>query len=285
MELLDFAKTDTAARLRAAAKRGALSHALIFSGSGDRVSAARYAAAAMECTAESKPCLACPACRKVMQDIHPDVTFVRDAEHKELSIDTVRAMRADAFIRPNEGARKVYIFEDCTILTEKDQNVLLKLVEEGPAYAAFFFCAENPAVLLQTIRSRCVEVKLPPAGTVGEDNERTRELLRLIAEGRAAARAAFLLKLETAKATREELAALFEGARVILADALCTLCGAPPAEPRDEQALRAVLGSRLTKAQILGTIELLETYRNHCEYNVGVGPLLGGLAVELEEIL
>lgn len=285
MELLDFAKTDTAARLRAAAKRGALSHALIFSGSGDRVSAARYAAAAMECTAESKPCLACPACRKVMQDIHPDVTFVRDAEHKELSIDTVRAMRADAFIRPNEGARKVYIFEDCTILTEKDQNVLLKLVEEGPAYAAFFFCAENPAVLLQTIRSRCVEVKLPPAGTVGEDDERTRELLRLIAEGRAAARAAFLLKLETAKATREELAALFEGARVILADALCTLCGAPPAEPRDEQALRAVLGSRLTKAQILGTIELLETYRNHCEYNVGVGPLLGGLAVELEEIL
>ena len=157
-----FCKTDTAARLRAAAKRGALSHALIFSGSGDRVSAARYAAAAMECTAESKPCLACPACRKVMQDIHPDVTFVRDAEHKELSIDTVRAMRADAFIRPNEGVRKVYIFEDCTILTEKDQNVLLKLVEEGPAYAAFFFCAENPAVLLQTIRSRCVEVKLSP---------------------------------------------------------------------------------------------------------------------------
>ena len=194
-------------------------------------------------------------------------------------------VRTDAFIRPNEGACKVYIFPDCTRLNEKDQNVLLKTVEEGPPYAAFLFCAENASVLLPTIRSRCVEVKLPPAGTVGEDDERTRELLRLIAEGRAAARAAFLLKLETAKATREELAALFEGARVILADALCTLCGAPPAEPRDEQALRAVLGSRLTKAQILGTIELLETYRNHCEYNVGVGPLLGGLAVELEEIL
>ena len=148
-----------------------------------------------------------------------------------------------------------------------------------------FFSARRTQAFWPTIRSRCVEVKLPPAGTVGEDDERTRELLRLIAEGRAAARAAFLLKLETAKATREELAALFEGARVILADALCTLCGAPPAEPRDEQALRAVLGSRLTKAQILGTIELLETYRNHCEYNVGVGPLLGGLAVELEEIL
>ena len=41
MELLEFAKTDTAARLRAAAGRGALPHALIFSGSGDRVAAAR----------------------------------------------------------------------------------------------------------------------------------------------------------------------------------------------------------------------------------------------------
>ena len=251
MELLDFAKTDTAARLRAAAKRGALSHALIFSGSGDRVSAARYAAAAMECTAESKPCLACPACRKVMQDIHPDVTFVRDAEHKEISIDTVRAMRADAFIRPNEGARKVYIFEDCTILTEKDQNVLLKLVEEGPAYAAFFFCAENPAVLLQTIRSRCVE--------------------------------AFLAKLETQKVTRDDLSSLFEGTRLLLSSALLGQYGVSVPE-RDLRIARS-LASRLTKAKLLGTIDLLQDYRNKCTYNVGVGPTLGGFAVELEETL
>ena len=262
MELLDFAKTDTAARLRAAAKRGALSHALIFSGSGDRVSAARYAAAAMECTAESKPCLACPACRKVMQDIHPDVTFVRDAEHKELSIDTVRAMRADAFIRPNEGARKVYIFEDCTILTEKDQNVLLKLVEEGPAYAAFFFCAENPAVLLQTIRSRCVEVKLSPT----------------VEEG-----AAFLAKLETQKVTRDDLSSLFEGTRLLLSSALLGQYGVSVPE-RDLRIARS-LASRLTKAKLLGTIDLLQDYRNKCTYNVGVGPTLGGFAVELEETL
>ena len=243
MELSAFAKTNTAARLRAAASRGALSHALILSGAGDRNAAAHYAAAALECTGTDKPCLACAHCRKVLADIHPDVLTVRDDEHAELSVDVIRGVRTDAFIRPNEGACKVYIFPDCTRLNEKDQNVLLKTVEEGPPYAAFLFCAENASVLLPTIRSRCVEVKLPPAGTVGEDDERTRELLRLIAEG------------------------------------------APPAEPRDEQALRAVLGSRLTKAQILGTIELLETYRNHCEYNVGVGPLLGGLAVELEEIL
>ena len=288
MELLDFAKTDTAARLRAAAKRGALSHALIFSGNGDRVAAARYAAAAMECTAESKPCLACPACRKVMQDIHPDVTFVRDAEHKELSIDTVRAMRADAFIRPNEGARKVYIFEDCTILTEKDQNVLLKLVEEGPAYAAFFFCAENPAVLLQTIRSRCVEVKLSPTiEEGGAPDERALELAlelaRLIGEGSRASRAAFLAKLETQKVTRDDLSALFEGTRLLLSSALLGQYGV--SVPEENVRIARLLASRLTKAKLLGTIDLLQKYRNKCTYNVGVGPTLGGFAVELEETL
>ena len=174
MELSAFAKTNTAARLRAAANRGALSHALILSGAGDRNAAAHYAAAALECTGTDKPCLVCAHCRKVLADIHPDVLTVRDDEHAELSVDVIRGVRTDAFIRPNEGACKVYIFPDCTRLNEKDQNVLLKTVEEGPPYAAFLFCAENASVLLPTIRSRCVEVKLPPAGTVGEDNERTK---------------------------------------------------------------------------------------------------------------
>ena len=84
----------------------------------------------------------------VFSGIHPDVITVRDEAHKNLSVDTVRQIRADAYIRPNEGARKVYIFPDCTILTEQDQNVLLKIVEEGPPYAAFLFCAENSSVNL-----------------------------------------------------------------------------------------------------------------------------------------
>ena len=284
MELSDFSKTDTAVRLRAAAANGALSHALIFSGSGDRAAAARYTAAAMECTGVQRPCLVCPACRKVMQGIHPDVISVRDAEHKELSADTVRAMRADAFIRPNEGARKIYIFEDCTILTEKDQNILLKLVEEGPAYAAFFFCAENPAALLQTIRSRCAEVKLAPAAQErAAPDENAFELARRIAKGTRASRAAFLTRLEAGKVSREALADLFEQARLLLAGALLLPYGSPPRAGTEEVV--QLLASRLTKPQILCTIDLLQTYRSHCSYNVGVGPTLGGFAVELEEIL
>lgn len=284
MDLTVFAQTNTAQRLREAAARGTLSHALIFSGPGERTTAARYAAAAMECTAGGeRPCLACPDCRKVIRDIHPDVVFVRDEEHAEISVDVVRRARADAFIRPNEGARKIYIFEDCSLLTEKDQNVLLKTVEEGPAYAAFFFCTENAAALLQTIRSRCVEVKTAPVQQgEGADLPQAVELARVIAAGSAAGRAAFFVSLEREKIKRDALGALFEQTRLLFSAALLSLYGEAPAE--NEREIAALISKSLTKSQILGTIDLLRAYRSHCTYNVGTGAALGGFAVELEEL-
>ena len=282
-DLTAFAQTHTAARLRAAASRGMLSHALIFSGARTQTdAAARYAAAAFECVSEGeRPCLRCAHCRQVMADIHPDVTFVRDPEHTELSVGVVRAMRTDAFIRPNEGARKVYVFEDCSILNEKDQNVLLKVAEEGPAYAAFVFCAENSAVLLQTIRSRCVELKLGGGEDAAADRADGRELCRLIASGSAASRAAYLVRLENAKIKRDELGALFEAARLRCAEALFSLCGAGGAPEDAETAALAALG----KARLARVTELLDAYRRHCTYNVGAGLTLGGFAAELETAL
>ena len=294
-DLMMFAQSNTAARIRAAATRGALPHALIFSGGGegagaaDRVAAAGYAAAAFECVSPGeRPCLTCSHCRKVMAGIHPDVQFVRDPEHKELSAETVRAMRSDAFIRPTEGERKVYIFEDCAALNERDQNILLKTVEEGPPYCAFLFCTGNAAALLETIRSRCVECKLPGGGGGADGGqaagrEKALELCRRIAKGNAASRASFFGGIENEKLSRDELAVLLEDARLVLAEALRALYGAPGA-PEDAEIV-SILAGRLTKARILGTIELLDAYRRRFRYNVGVGMALGGLAAELEEVL
>ena len=279
-QLTAFHKTTAAARIREAARCGALSHALIFSGSGDGLTAARYAACAYECSAAEKPCLVCDHCRKVIAGIHPDVTFVRDDEHAEIAVDVVRAARTDAFIRPNEGARKVYIFDDCSRLNDKDQNVLLKIVEEGPAYAAFIFLAENASSLLATIRSRCVEFRLAPPGGEGADNAAAEEFALLLGRGKAAERAAYLTALEQKKISRDDLGNLFAAARALFVDALAVSIGAA-----EERGVLRELTSRLTKQQILGTIDILDTYRKDSNYNVGVGPLLGGLAVELEDIL
>lgn len=287
-DLTAFSKLHTAARLRAAATRGTLSHALIFSGAGDRAAAALYTAAALECVSDTqRPCLACAHCRKVMAQIHPDVAFVRDPDHKDVSTEVVRATRADAFIRPNEGGRKVYIFEDCSLLTEKDQNILLKIVEEGPPYCAFLFCTESSAALLPTVRSRCVEVKLGEEGAEAEPTQRrdaARKLCRLSLRGSAAQRAAFLVSLELDKATkREELGGIFEDARLLFACALTSLY-APGGADEDAELIAALAGA-FPRTKLLAIIDLLDAYRRHCSYNVGVGHTLGGFAAEWEEAL
>ena len=63
MSLFGLRPEEPAAiRIREAATRGTLSHALLLTGSGDRMSAACFAAAALECTGgESRPCGVCPA--------------------------------------------------------------------------------------------------------------------------------------------------------------------------------------------------------------------------------
>ena len=284
MALFDTLEKDPGAlRIRGAAGRGTLSHALLFTGSGDRAGLARYAAAAMECTADrGQPCGVCPACRKVGQDIHPDVITVRDPDHKNIAVDVVRSIRADAYIRPNEGRRKVYLFPDCALLTEQDQNVLLKIVEEGPPYAAFLFCAENPSQVLRTLRSRCVEIKLRPGSEEdGEPSEAAEALCRAIGSRRRGAVAELAVRLEKKKLDREALSAMLERSRAAFAAALLLLYGQEPGE----MEIAPFLAKNLTKSQIMSTIELLQKYHGECAYNVGPGHVLGALAAELEGIL
>lgn len=269
-----------AARIREAAGRDALSHALLITGGGDLPGAARYAAAALECAGEGvRPCGVCAACRKVFADIHPDVITVRDEAHKSIAVDVIRAVRADAYIRPNEGRRKVYLFPDCTLLTEQDQNVLLKIVEEGPPYAAFLFCAESAGQVLQTLRSRCVELKCHAAEQTAEAGESP--LLEALVRRKRGAVTTAAVRLEREKPGREELADMLDQCRGLLAAALVLQYGGKADCP--DLAVR--LAGGLTKRQIMGTIEVMEKYRRECGFNVGTGHVLGALAVELEGIL
>ncbi len=272
-------------RIRAAAARGALSHALLFTGPGDRLAAARFAASAFQCVGpeRDRPCGVCPACRKVREDIHPDVITVRDEEHKFIAVDVVREVRKDAYIRPNEGERKVYLFPDCALLTEQDQNVLLKLVEEGPPYAAFVFCAENPAAVLQTLRSRCVELKLQPKAPQGREEDGEGEALcRCLLRRKRGSAAELAVRLEKKKLSRENLSALLERSEALLSQALVLTYGGTAGD--GDRALAEELGKRLTKTQLVRTIELMKQYRRECGYNVGPGHVLGALAAELEEL-
>lgn len=284
MEELIPENSTLARRIRAAASKGTLSHAAILSGSGDRMAAARYFAAALECEGEGeRPCLRCRQCRKVLEDIHPDVVTVRDDGHKELPVELVRQLRQDVYIRPNDGARKVYIFADCGQLNQRDQNVLLKIVEEGPPYAAFIFCTDSPAALLETVRSRCVLLR---CGSGGEQPlcQAAGELCAAFGKGRLLPVVQCLTALEARKCKREELRQLLRDCWRAAAEALLVRRGKQKADPLCEKEA-AALSERLTDRQLAALADMLAQFAGECDYNVGVGQVLGAVAVRWEELL
>ena len=143
-------------------RQGRISHFYLISGpeGSGKKTLARLLAAAMLCEAGEKPCGVCRHCRKALGNVHPDVLWVEDKEHKNVSVRIVREARESIFIRPNEGNRKVYIFPQ--ELGVEGQNALLKVLEEPPSYGAFLLLTDNPEKLLPTIRSRCTELCLHP---------------------------------------------------------------------------------------------------------------------------
>lgn len=269
--------------VRRAAEQGRLSHAIVLSGDGSLTDAARFIAAAHVCEGTDRPCLRCRHCRKVLEGIHPDVSVIRDTEHRELTVDAVRALRQDVYIRPNEAARKVYIIADSRQLNERDQNVLLKIVEEGPPYAAFIFCTDSPAALLETVRSRCVLLKCdaPAPDALPPEAE---QLCRAFARGKLLPVTTYLVSLENRRMKREELRDVLRGAWCAAAEALLLQMGKAVPDPACGETAQALAGG-LDRRRLYGLTALLEKYSGECVYNVGAGHVLGALAVEWEELL
>ena len=266
-------------RVRSAAAGHTLSHAIILTGTGDLVEAARFVAAAHLCREDGAPCLTCNSCRKVREGIHPDVITVQDTEHKELTVETVRQLKQDVYVQPNEGQRKVYLFADCQQLNERDQNVLLKIVEEGPPYAAFLFCAASSHGLLPTVRSRCVELKLR-GDEAAADLTEAAGLCRAIAGKKATGLAEYLCGLENRRIKREELRPLLQGAWQIAAEALLQRRGKVP---DDALAPYTDTLSPLTDTALRRTEDVLRRLAAECETNVGPGHVLGALLSHIQQ--
>ena len=148
--------------LTAARRKGRMSHFYLLSGprGSGKHTLADLIAAAMLCEAPDGPCGVCRSCRKVLGHNHPDYITIDDPEKKIIPVKVVRDARTDMFIKPNEGAKKIYLFPRAQDLNLEGQNSLLKVLEEPPSYGVFLLLTDNPEKLLPTVRSRCVELKL-----------------------------------------------------------------------------------------------------------------------------
>lgn len=254
--------------LRPRLAQGKLGHAYIVAGAegSGKHTLASILSQAMVCSAAgAKPCGSCPACKKALAGIHPDIiTVLPEQDKAAISVDQVRQMRADAYIRPNEASRKVYILEGCDRLRGEAQNAMLKLLEEGPAYAAFLLLAENQGNLLITVRSRCETLMLaePEQEFSHQEQEQTaqlaRELMDLWLAGDEAALMARCARLEQKKdaMTQQQFAVLTQS----MSDYLHRLLPTAP-----------------DQRKVIGGIQLMEEFRQHLAQNVNRFYLLGRL--------
>ena len=190
-----------------------LSHAYLITGGGgdSRAAFAGRLAAAYLCEGDAPPCGRCRACRKVGKGSHPDLSRTAPPPDKaEITVEQIRALRADAYVRPNEGRRKVYVIDPADAMNPAAQNALLKVLEEGPAYAAFLLVSDRPGKLLDTVRSRCELLSLPREDALPgpELLERAETLAGLLLAGDELACAQALVELELSKPKAEELSAL-----------------------------------------------------------------------------
>jgi len=175
--------------LRKAVLRGRVSHAYVFGGAEGmgKAGLARAFAKTLQCLAgKDEPCGVCASCRAFDGGNHPDVFYVGLAGKKSIGVNDVREkIVREMETRPYSYRYKVFIVDGAETMTPEAQNALLKTIEEPASYGVFLLLSANPALLLPTVRSRCILLKLTPILPTEAES-------LLLSKGVPAERAAFL---------------------------------------------------------------------------------------------
>lgn len=103
-------------------------------------------------------CKECKTCKEIINKNYPDVRWIIP-EKSILSINEVRQVKNDIFIKPYYGKDKIYIFK-IDYIKEEAGNAFLKIFEEPPEYGKILILCRNLNFLLPTIISRGFKIRL-----------------------------------------------------------------------------------------------------------------------------
>ena len=106
-------------------------------------------------------CGECSVCRRIGRRVFPDVVVVEppDSASGAITVDQVRDVVEQAAYRPFEGRRRIVAIDDADSMAPQAQNALLKTLEEPPPSSQFILVAERSGLLLDTVRSRCPQLR------------------------------------------------------------------------------------------------------------------------------
>lgn len=92
-----------------------------------------------------------------------DLDFREINAAESRGIDTVREIEARLGASPMGGGRcRVYLIDECHMLTKEAQSAFLKILEDTPKHIYFLLATTDPAKLLPTIKTRCTEIPVKP---------------------------------------------------------------------------------------------------------------------------
>ena len=151
----------------------------------------------------------------------------------------------------------MYLLERADRMNASSQNAMLKLLEDGPPYAAFLLLAESDGDLLPTVRSRCETLRLDRLAGEAPDPalvEQSRTLAGLLLTGGELERMEYCVGLE--KLDREGLAALLD---------------------QTVERLREGLLTSPDRKRALALTEHVKALRSALDFNVGPGHIAGWL--------
>ncbi|WAW15019.1 ATP-binding protein [Peptostreptococcus equinus] len=82
-------------------------------------------------------------------------------DESTIKIEAIRSINNSINIKPY-GKYKIYLINDADKMTVQAQNALLKTLEEPSSYGIIILITKNKDLLLETILSRCIELKFSP---------------------------------------------------------------------------------------------------------------------------
>lgn len=103
---------------------------------------------------------------------HPDFFSLRPANKmRQISVDDTRGVISQVQKTANQGGRKVAVVYEADRMRREAANAFLKTLEEPPADTTIVLLTTRPYHLLPTIRSRCMNMRLPTGKTRIEDDQ------------------------------------------------------------------------------------------------------------------